>query len=222
MVKDGAFVPPGSHGARIRLGHQADRGPRGQPRALRGARPLTLRGHQRLPAAVVPVTRGPGGRADLARHPGSSASATTCRTCPATRSPPAWHRQAAEVRGWDLLLSQSPWATPVLRKAFGYQGEVLESAATRATTCCRRPTGRSWPRRCAARLGIAAGVSAWSSTRRPGATTTARTRTLRLDLAEARRVLGPGHEFLIRAHSMQAAPQHARGSRTSTSRHIRI
>ncbi|WP_084957511.1 CDP-glycerol glycerophosphotransferase family protein [Thermoactinospora rubra] len=45
--------------------------------------------------------------------------------------PPVWYRQAAEVRGWDLLLSQSPWATKVLRRAFNYQGEILESGLPR-------------------------------------------------------------------------------------------
>ncbi len=35
-------------------------------------------------------------------------------------------RQATEVRQWDLLISQSPWASGILRKAFGYEGEILE------------------------------------------------------------------------------------------------
>ncbi|MER5624206.1 CDP-glycerol glycerophosphotransferase family protein [Streptosporangium sp. NPDC002544] len=118
--------------------------------------------------------------------------------------PPAWHRQAVEVRGWDLLVSQSPWATRVLRKAFGYQGEVLESGYPRNDVLVA-PDRDEMAARMRARLGIAEGarVVLYAPTYRDYDRKNA---SIRLDLAEAHRVLGPGHEFLIRAHSMQAAP----------------
>ncbi|GAA3027943.1 CDP-glycerol glycerophosphotransferase family protein [Streptosporangium longisporum] len=118
--------------------------------------------------------------------------------------PPAWHRQAAEVRGWDLLISQSPWATPVLRRGFGYQGEVLESGYPRNDVLVA-PDREELAARVRERLGIAEGarVVLYAPTYRDY---DRRNASVRLDLAEARRALGPGHEFLIRAHSMQAAP----------------
>jgi len=118
--------------------------------------------------------------------------------------PPAWHRQAVEVRGWDLLVSQSPWATRVMRKAFGYQGEVLESGYPRNDVLVA-PDRAELAAAVRARLGIAEGakVVLYAPTYRDYDRKNA---SIRLDLAEAHRALGPGHEFLIRGHSMQAAP----------------
>lgn len=118
--------------------------------------------------------------------------------------PPVWHRQAAEVRGWDVLLSQSPWATDVLRKAFGYQGEVLESGLPRndVLTSPDRDELAAAVRR---RLGLAEGkrvvlyAPTWRDYDRKNA-------MVKLDLAKTREVLGADHEILVRAHPMQAMP----------------
>ncbi|GAT69760.1 glycosyl transferase [Planomonospora sphaerica] len=117
--------------------------------------------------------------------------------------PPAWHRQAVEVRGWDLLVSQSPWATPILRKAFGYQGEVLESGYPRNDALVSPDPEAA--ARVRARLGVAEDVKLvlYAPTFRDY---DRRSNSIRFDLEQARRALGPGHRFLIRAHSMQAAP----------------
>jgi CDP-glycerol glycerophosphotransferase len=118
--------------------------------------------------------------------------------------PPVWHRQAAEVRGWDLLLSQSPWATPVLRKAFGYQGEVLESGLPRNDVLFS-PDREELAAKVRARLGLAEGkrvilyAPTWRDYDRKNA-------MVKLDLAKAREALGADHELLVRGHPMQAMP----------------
>jgi len=38
---------------------------------------------------------------------------------------------AWETRQWDYLVSPSPWATPILRSAFRFEGEVLETGYPR-------------------------------------------------------------------------------------------
>ncbi|WP_431895932.1 CDP-glycerol glycerophosphotransferase family protein [Nonomuraea sp. bgisy101] len=118
--------------------------------------------------------------------------------------PPVWHRQAAEVRGWDVLLSQSPWATPILREAFGYKGEVLESGLPRndVLTSPDREILAAAVRR---RLGLIEGkkvvlyAPTWRDYDRKNS-------TIKLDLSLARAELGADHELLVRAHPMQAMP----------------
>ncbi|GAA2831430.1 CDP-glycerol glycerophosphotransferase family protein [Nonomuraea rubra] len=118
--------------------------------------------------------------------------------------PPIWHRQAAEVRGWDLLLSQSPWATPVLRKAFGYKGEILESGLPR-NDVLNSPDRDALAAAVRERLGLAEGkrvvlyAPTWRDYDRKNA-------MVKLDLAKAREALGADHEILVRAHPMQAMP----------------
>ncbi|WP_017573338.1 bifunctional glycosyltransferase/CDP-glycerol:glycerophosphate glycerophosphotransferase [Nocardiopsis halotolerans] len=36
-----------------------------------------------------------------------------------------------ETNQWDYLVSPSPWATPILRRAFGFEGEILETGYPR-------------------------------------------------------------------------------------------
>jgi len=43
-----------------------------------------------------------------------------------------YHEKLAhEVRQWDYLVSPSPWATPILRQAFRFDGEILETGYPR-------------------------------------------------------------------------------------------
>jgi len=118
--------------------------------------------------------------------------------------PPAWHRQAIEVRGWDLLLSQSPWATGVLRRAFGYDGEFLEAGLPRNDVLLApdRDVLAAEVRR---RIGIPEGkrVILYAPTFRDY---DRRSASVRLDLADAKRVLGKDHVILVRGHMMQAYP----------------
>lgn len=208
VVKDGAFVPPGS----TELGFGSD------------IRPTVVRAGSREHYAVLARSRHVVTNGFLPpwfRAREDQMVVQTWHGSPLKRlgndlphmsrdpKPPAWHRQAVEVRGWDLLVSQSPWATPILRKAFGYQGEVLESGYPR-NDVLSAPDRDELAARVRRRLGIAEGakVVLYAPTFRDYDRKNA---SLRLDLAEARRVLGPGHEFLIRAHSMQAAPNVPRG-----------
>ncbi|MEU0520069.1 CDP-glycerol glycerophosphotransferase family protein [Streptosporangium sp. NPDC006007] len=203
VVKDGAFAPPGS----AELGTGSDirptvvrAGSREHYAALARSRHVVTNGflppwfRSREDQTVVqtwhgsPLKRLGNDLPHMSRDP----------------RPAAWHRQAAEVRGWDLLISQSPWATPVLRKAFGYQGAVLECGYPRNDTLSA-PGREELAARVRRRLGVADGVRLvlYAPTFRDYDRKNA---SLRLDLAAARRVLGSGHEFLVRAHSMQAAP----------------
>ncbi|MEU6999396.1 CDP-glycerol glycerophosphotransferase family protein [Nonomuraea sp. NPDC046570] len=118
--------------------------------------------------------------------------------------PPVYHRQAAEVRGWDVLLSQSPWATPVLRKAFGYQGEILESGLPR-NDVLSSPDREELAAEIRRRLGLVEGkrvvlyAPTWRDYDRKNS-------AVKLDLGLARAELGADHELLVRAHPMQSMP----------------
>src|SRR5690606_14217128 len=120
--------------------------------------------------------------------------------------PPIWHRQAAEVRGWSLLVSLSPWATPVLRKAFGYRGEVLESGYPRNDVLCLPAAEReelaAAVRR---RIGLPddARVVLYAPTYRDYDRKNSK---VKINLQQAAKALGRDHVLLVRHHSMQATP----------------
>ncbi|GAA3822746.1 hypothetical protein GCM10022226_49020 [Sphaerisporangium flaviroseum] len=118
--------------------------------------------------------------------------------------PAAWYRQAAEVANWDLLVTQSPWASEVLRRAFGYGGEIVESGYPRNDVLAYhdRTDLAAAVRRS---LGVPAGkrVVLYAPTWRDH---DRRSSSLRLDLAEAKRVLGRDHVLLVRGHMMQTPP----------------
>jgi CDP-glycerol glycerophosphotransferase len=202
VVKDGAFTPPGAREAGFGAGIEpavVRAGSREHYEALARSRHVVTNGflppwfRAREDQVVVqtwhgsPLKRMGNDLPHMSRDP----------------RPPAWHRQAAEVRGWDLLVSQSPWATPILRKAFGYQGEVLESGYPRNDVLASPDPAAA--ARVRARLGVAEDVKLvlYAPTFRDY---DRRSNSIRFDLEQARRALGPGHRFLIRAHSMQAAP----------------
>jgi CDP-glycerol glycerophosphotransferase len=106
-----------------------------------------------------------------------------------------------EVRQWNLLLSPSPFATPVLADSFDYRGELLEAGYPRNDRLVRAdPAERAAVR---ARLGIPEGRTAvlyaptWRDDQREGD----RYRLdLRLDVAAARAALGGDHVLLLRPH----------------------
>jgi len=74
---------------------------------------------------------------------------------------------AADVAKWDLLLSQNPFSTPILRRAFGSAAKSV-STATHATTGCPA-VARARP--CSASVFAFQTESAWCSTPRRGGTT---------------------------------------------------
>ncbi|MFJ4185857.1 CDP-glycerol glycerophosphotransferase family protein [Kitasatospora sp. NPDC089509] len=114
-----------------------------------------------------------------------------------------------ETPQWSLLLSPSPFATPILRRAFRYRGEVLESGYPRGDALARPD-----PRLAAAvrrRLGVPAGkrvvlyAPTWREDQQRGDGEGFRL-DLRLDLDHARRLLGPDHVLLVRPHAHVREP----------------
>ncbi|WP_131740972.1 bifunctional glycosyltransferase/CDP-glycerol:glycerophosphate glycerophosphotransferase [Actinomadura roseirufa] len=108
-----------------------------------------------------------------------------------------------EVPRWDVLLSPNPFTTEVMRKAFRYDGEILESGYPRNDLL----TTPDFSRACARirkRLGIPKKkkVVLYAPTWRddlhhsPGR----RGFSLELDVETLRRVLGKDHVLLVRTH----------------------
>ncbi|MEZ0076731.1 CDP-glycerol glycerophosphotransferase family protein [Planotetraspora sp. GP83] len=203
VVRDGAFVPPGSR--ELGLGDGivptvVRDGSREHYEALARSRYVVTNGF--LPAWFrtrddqvcvqtwhgTPVKHIGRDQAHMKREP----------------RPPVWHRQAAEVRGWDVLLSQSGWASDVLRKAFGYEGQILEFGYPRndVLAAAERGPAAAEIRR---RVGVPEGkrVVLYAPTFRDY---DRRNASVRLDLVDAKRVLGEDHVVLVRGHAMQAFP----------------
>jgi CDP-glycerol glycerophosphotransferase len=109
---------------------------------------------------------------------------------------------ADDVAKWDLLLSQNPFSTPILRSAFRFGGEICEYGYPRNDLLSRsEPLLAGQVRR---RLGIPDGkrVVMYAPTWRDNQFyASGRYRfDLRLDLERAWEVLGPDHVILIRGH----------------------
>ncbi|MEU4545170.1 CDP-glycerol glycerophosphotransferase family protein [Nonomuraea dietziae] len=193
IVKDGAFVPPGPATV-VRAGSREHHAALARSRHIVTNSFLPAWFRAREDQVVVQAWHGtPAKRIGndlphMSRDP----------------RPPVWYRQAAEVRGWDVLLSQSPWATPVLREAFGYKGEVLESGLPR-NDVLTSPDREELAAAVRRRLGLIEGkkvvlyAPTWRDYDRKNS-------TVKLDLSLARAELGADHELLVRAHPMQAMP----------------
>jgi CDP-glycerol glycerophosphotransferase len=110
-------------------------------------------------------------------------------------------RLAADIGKWDLLLSQNPFSTPILRRAFRYEGEICEYGYPRNDILTRGGPLAGQVRR---RLGIPDGkrvvmyVPTWRDNQFYAS---GRYRfDLRIDLERAWQLLGPDHVLLIRGH----------------------
>ncbi|MEV0151120.1 MULTISPECIES: CDP-glycerol glycerophosphotransferase family protein [unclassified Nonomuraea] len=193
IVKDGAFTPPGGATV-VRAGSREHHAALARSRYIVTNSFLPVWFRAREDQIVLQTWNG-----TPAKHIGNDQPHMA-----RDPRPPIWHRQAAEVRGWDVLLSQSPWATPVLRKAFGYQGEVLESGLPR-NDVLTSPDRERLAAQVRDRLGLAEGkrVVLYAPTYRDYDRKNA---MVKLDLAKAREELGADHELLVRAHPMQAMP----------------
>jgi len=111
----------------------------------------------------------------------------------------------ADVANWDLLLSPNSFSTPIFRRAFGFDGEVLESGYPRNDEL--HQPGQA-ERRAAIRekIGIPAGrrVVLYVPTWRDDAATEATGRyrfDLKLDLAAVAAALRDEYVMLIRMHT---------------------
>ncbi|GAA1412671.1 hypothetical protein GCM10009639_65170 [Kitasatospora putterlickiae] len=114
-----------------------------------------------------------------------------------------------ETPHWSLLLSPSPFATPILRRAFRYRGEILESGYPRNDVLARPDQRRAAAVR--HRLGIPEGrrvvlyAPTWREDR-PRPDGDGFRFDLRLDLDRARRALGDDHVLLLRPHAHVREP----------------
>ena len=114
---------------------------------------------------------------------------------------------ARDVAKWDLAISPNPFSTPHMRRAFRYDGEILESGYPRNDVLCSgdAPALAAAVR---ARLGLPAGkkVIMYAPTWRDNQYyASGRYRfDFRLDLQDAYRRLGDDYVFLVRGHHQMA------------------
>jgi CDP-glycerol glycerophosphotransferase len=115
---------------------------------------------------------------------------------------------AKDVAQWDLLLSPNPFSTPIMRRAFRYDGEICEYGYPRNDLLSRGDTP-ALAARVRARLGLPEGkkVVLYAPTWRDNQVYANGRRyrfDMRLDLERAWRELGPDYVFLIRGHHHMA------------------
>ena len=114
---------------------------------------------------------------------------------------------AQDVAKWDLLLSPNPFSTPIMRRAFRYDGEICESGYPRNDILCGTDADQV-AEQVRARLGIPAGkrVIMYAPTWRDNQYyASGRYRfDFRLDLEQAWRRLGDDHVILLRGHHHMA------------------
>ncbi|MFD6953405.1 CDP-glycerol--glycerophosphate glycerophosphotransferase [Nocardiopsis sp. TSRI0078] len=112
-------------------------------------------------------------------------------------------RLLRETGQWDYLVSPSPWATPILRSAFRYEGEILETGYPR-NDLFHAPEREAVAERVRSRLGLPPGkrVVLYAPTWRDDKFYSAGKYKLdlRLDLARMHEALGEDHVLLVRRH----------------------
>ncbi|GAA4568380.1 bifunctional glycosyltransferase/CDP-glycerol:glycerophosphate glycerophosphotransferase [Planotetraspora kaengkrachanensis] len=103
---------------------------------------------------------------------------------------------------WDVLISPNPFSTPILRSAFGFPGEVLNSGYPRNDVLFRQDHG-SRVRRL---LGVPEDktIVLYAPTWRDGEPGAPGDLRLRLDAGRAVDALGDDHVLLVRAHYLVA------------------
>ncbi|WUI00458.1 bifunctional glycosyltransferase family 2 protein/CDP-glycerol:glycerophosphate glycerophosphotransferase [Spirillospora sp. NBC_00431] len=110
-----------------------------------------------------------------------------------------------EVRRWDLLLSPSPFATQVMRRAFRYEGEILETGYPR-NDILSTPEWESVGTRVRKRLGIPDGkkvvlyAPTWRDDRHHASGSHGF--SLELDVDTLRQAIGDDHVLLLRTHPL--------------------
>ena len=114
---------------------------------------------------------------------------------------------AADIAKWDMLLSPNPVSTPILRRAFRFDGEILESGYPRNDVLATND-GAALADTVRERIGLPAGKRAvlyaptWRDDQFYGA---GRYRfDMRLDLERAWHQLGDDYVILIRGHHQMA------------------
>ncbi|MFD0800344.1 CDP-glycerol glycerophosphotransferase family protein, partial [Streptomonospora algeriensis] len=115
-----------------------------------------------------------------------------------------YHEKLAwETRQWDYLVSPSPWATPILRRAFRFEGEILETGYPR-NDIFFSPERAAIAERTRQRLGLPEGkkVVLYAPTWRDDKyyTRGKHKLDLHLDLRRMYEKLGDDHVLLVRRH----------------------
>ncbi len=114
---------------------------------------------------------------------------------------------AQDVAKWDLLLSPNPFSTPIMRRAFRYDGDICESGYPR-NDVLHGPDTDLLAARVRQRIGLPASkrVVLYAPTWRDNQYyASGRYRfDFRLDLELARQQLGDDHVFLIRGHNQMS------------------
>ncbi|MCW5248934.1 bifunctional glycosyltransferase/CDP-glycerol:glycerophosphate glycerophosphotransferase [Streptomyces sp. SHP 1-2] len=114
------------------------------------------------------------------------------------------NRLALEAKNWSLLVSSNRFSTPILKRAFSYEGEIQEAGYPR-NDYLYSPERDGIAERVKERLGLPAGkkVVLYAPTWRDDQSHSAGQYRfdLRIDLDDARRRLGDDHVLLIRRHS---------------------
>ncbi|GHC73258.1 hypothetical protein GCM10007079_07030 [Nocardiopsis terrae] len=112
-------------------------------------------------------------------------------------------RLRRETGQWDYLVSPSPWATPILRRAFGFENEILETGYPR-NDIFHRPGREALAERVRERLGLPEGkkVILYAPTWRDDKFYSAGKYKLdlHLDLKRLYDALGDDHVLLFRRH----------------------
>ncbi|WP_281262392.1 bifunctional glycosyltransferase/CDP-glycerol:glycerophosphate glycerophosphotransferase [Allonocardiopsis opalescens] len=110
---------------------------------------------------------------------------------------------AWEVAQWDYLVSPSPWATPILRQAFRFDGEILETGYPR-NDVFHRPERHAMAERVRSVLGLPEGrkVLLYAPTWRDDKyySRGKHKLDLHLDLRRMYELLGEDHVLLVRRH----------------------
>jgi CDP-glycerol glycerophosphotransferase len=118
----------------------------------------------------------------------------------------AYHDQVrADVAGWDALVSANAFSTAIFRKAFGFDGDILEFGYPRNDVLAG-PDAAGLAARVRGQLGLPAGARTvlYAPTWRDDATTRADGYGFpqHLDLGAVTRALGDDYVTLVRAHPM--------------------
>jgi CDP-glycerol glycerophosphotransferase len=118
----------------------------------------------------------------------------------------AYHdRVRKDVANWDALLSANTFSTPIFRRAFGFDGDILEYGYPR-NDLLRSPDSAGRAAGIRRRLGLRADqrIVLYAPTWRDDATTRAAGYGFprHLDLDAVARALGTDHVMLVRAHQM--------------------
>ena len=115
---------------------------------------------------------------------------------------------AADVAQWDLLLSPNPFSTPIMRQAFGFDGEICETGYPRDDALVAAAAAADPATAVRQRLGLPPGkrVAMYVPTWRDNQHDASGRYLLdfRLDLAAAARQLGAEWVLLIRGHHLMA------------------